>query len=974
VRELQQDVVSRGGTVLIGNCYEETRAIPYYPFRNALKHYFEINKEEAVSIFKNLPGYSQWELKQIIPGLRKLKAPEFERTSNKYRLYEAIRLFLENVSDTPPLPDRQADIKKGGHRGIAPLVFILEDLHWADEASLDLLHYLSRNFRETSPMAGTIPILLLGTYRTEEVEPTRGVGKLITTLKKESASGGSEEIALHPLPREEVSTMLKQLTPGVEQSKEYHNDLYNKTEGNPFFVEELVKYITTENVSAMPTGRQGLSGFSKDDLETGIPTSIQGVLQRRVNSLSPEMKEVLTCGALIGDEFDIEVLRRVLKKSDEDILDAVEGGVREYFVREMEEPESGNQYYKKYNARKPESGPERYRFNHSLMSDVLYSENGKTKRRIWHGKVGEALEAVYADRLEVLNGQLSHHFELGEKWEKAVDYALKSANHAKKVYAYQEAIRMYEKAREIHPRLTRETYKEEFTISGGLAYVYQSTGEYEKALQECRMMDDSARRKGDEVKRGEGLSKIGEVYTFLGNNDMAKVCGEKAEEIHRKMRNQKELARCLIHNGNVHLRYGELGEALKYYEESLEIRRKLDNKNGMASNFNNIGLIHMNRRNYDEALKYFKKSLEIHREIGDKMNLSNNLNNIGNVHAALVNYGEALKAYEESLSIRREIGDKRGMASSLNNIGLIYGNQGDFGKTSKCFEESLTIYREIENKLGTAWCLSDMGTHHQYVFDLEKAKVYHKESITLMEKMGAKTERTRVLLMIGIDHHLSGDNEKALVFLNEVLVKIKNLNYREMEPEVLSAFSEVWLSKEDTVKADEYCDRLLKMAENESLKGYLVKGRKIKGEILLQVALGSSSGSKTAGIRQKKSKTKAINKNLAHFASLRETRVGILREAEKELKEALRIAEEIEAKPLLWQIHASLGKVYVASDGKDSKKKAKEQFTKSKEIIQKIASTIGDKKLKKTFLSAKQVKSVAVAVGSGSMKSKSTNL
>ena len=146
----------------------------------------------------------------------------------------------------------------------------------------------------------------------------------------------------------------------------------------------------------------------------------------------------------------------------------------------------------------------------------------------------------------------------------------------------------------------------------------------------------------------------------------------------------------------------------------------------------------------------------------------------------------------------------------------------------------------------------------------------------------------------------------------------------------------------DFTKANEFCERLLKMAENDGLKGHLAKGKKIRGEILL---VKTSSGKQSAVSSKLKAKSQSLMANE-------------LKASEKELKEALRIAEGIEAKPLQWQIHASLGNIYSASDKKGSNNKAKEHFTKSIEIIQKIASTIGDEKLKKTFLNSKQVRSI----------------
>jgi tetratricopeptide (TPR) repeat protein len=237
-----------------------------------------------------------------------------------------------------------------------------------------------------------------------------------------------------------------------------------------------------------------------------------------------------------------------------------------------------------------------------------------------------------------------------------------------------------------------------------------------------------------------------------------------------------------------------------------------------------------------------------------------------------------------------------------------------------------------------------MGILHRSLNDFEKALEYHQESLALVEEIGAKDEKARILTAIGTDYYHSGDEDKALQFLNEALDIALELELRGSDPVVwiLETLSEIWLSKGDSNKARAFCERLLKISEKEGLKENLVRGRKIRGEILLTVArIGQASSSSSGSVATPVATT--------------------LKEAETELLEAERIAEEIGTSPLLWQIYTSLGKVYSALEGLDnniSESKAKEHFSKAKEIIQVIASKIGDEKLKNTFINAKPVRVV----------------
>lgn len=943
VRELCQVLERKGGIALLGDCHEETRSIPYYPFREAFNRFFDERKDAGVALLKGLPEYSQRELTRILPRLKDMKPSELERAPDPFRLFEAARLLLQALCS----------------RSKNPLLFALENLQWADDASLDLLHYLVRNLRETR-------IQLFGTYRTEEKEREPSLIRFAGSLRRE---GLSEEMLIESLSTSEVSAMLRLLYPGTRVPADFEEFIFQKSEGNPFFVEELVKFVSEEEIGdGLPSVRE-------------VPLSVRAILERRTDTLAPEMKEILACAALVGEAFEFEVLRKVQGRSRVETLDAVEAAVKAHIIRECFE-----------------CGDERYMFTHSLMADVLYSGTGKMRRRLWHAQVGEALEDLYAERLGQLNGRLTYHFERGENWEKALKYAIRSGAQAKEDYANQEAIRLYEKAKLILPKLKRDSYEETITIAQGLGDTYGITGDYEKALQEYRFLDESARDKGDEKKEADALSKISSVHEIQGNYDEMMRYAERSYEIREKIGDRGRVAESLSKIGTVYLRRGHYEEALKCYGESLKIgreidqktsvanslesiasvhwhcgdyvdalkcvgeslkiRREIEDKNGEACSLNMIGNIHWSRGDYREALKCHEKSLKIRREIGFKRGVAGSLTNIGNVHWARGEYGQAFKYHEESLKIDREmgyktgvlaglinignihwvrgdfdsalkshegalkiskdIGDKMNVAMSLNNIGSVQTETGDYGKALRCHKESLAIRKEIGERTGIAESLIELGGVHQSLYDMEKAMEYHKDALSLTEKLGAKPEKMWALAKLGIDHYLLGDFERALGYLEAASGILAESEEGQPEPDVLAALGNVWLAKGDFTKAHESCDRLMRAAEKEGLKKYLAVAKKLKGETILNEAVNLS-------------------------------------EAERELKEARKIAKKIGALPVLWKIHASLGSIY---EKKGDKKKASAEFSKARKVVDEIASKIGHEDLKNTFLNSKQVQSI----------------
>ncbi len=1031
--ELGQGLETRGSDVLFGGCREDTRSVSYYPFREAFSRFLEVGKEEAISAFSTLPVCSKWEVGRVIPGLRSAEPADLEPAKDPFRLYEAFQLFIQKLA-----------VQSEG-----PLLLAIEDLHLSDEASLGLLRYLARNLSRSA-------VQLCATYRTEEAPES--LHRFRRSLEEEDLS---LSIHLQPLSQQDVSDMVDFLCPGVEASSQFRGLLYQKTNGNPFFVVELVRLMQKADITGT-------------DIEiTCVPQSVQAVLERRIGGLDPAAREILSCGALVGEEFEFDVLRRVIHRPEMEVMEAVEVGARAHIVRESTRGEE-----------------ERYRFVHGLVADALYSGIGKTRRRLWHNRVGEALERVYAGGLEELNGRLTHHFELGQNWEKAYDYALVSAKQAKETYANQEAIKLYEKARAMLPKVRRDAEEQGTAIAQGLGEIYRVTGDLEKALEEFRLAEESARSRGDQRNESEVLRSKCWVYSVQGEYDamekhaqtsyemsrgiadrrgmaaslncMAAVHMnrsdfggalehlEEALAISREIGDEPGIGQCLLRIGVVHSERGSYGEALSHQEASLAIFRKTGNKRGTANALVNIGVISDEKGDYEEALRRFEAALETSRETGEKSSIARILKNIATVnshigshekalgyseealaidkeignrpgvssallsigvrHWAMGSYDRALKCFEEALAISTELGDKLSTAQILDNMGIVYrvkgsydealrchgqavaisremghklilthnlanvaavhsergsfdealkhltealvmsteighragsalvlrdigsvhANRGDYAEGLKCFEESLKIHREIGEKKGMASALSSMGDVYQDVFDLEKAKGCHGEALELIEGVGAKDDEIVVRLGVGIDKQLSGDNEKALECLSEIGEVVEKSGMKRLEPRVLAALSEVWLAKKDFAKTIEFCDKLLGMTGKTGLKPYHTRGKWIKGEMLLSRARAMSD------------------------TSSKKTRARILGAAEAELKEAVQLAEEIGAKPLLWRVCASLGSAYKEL-GDD---RASEQFRRARVVIEEIASRVGDEKLKDTFLNSQQVRSV----------------
>jgi signal transduction histidine kinase/tetratricopeptide (TPR) repeat protein len=756
VTEFAQDLETRGAPVLSGACREDTRSVPYYPFREAVSAFMEIRKDECMKVLTGLPDYARWEFSRLLPELKGPGLVEFGPAKDHFRLFESFRLFFQNVAT----------------QSETPMFLYVEDIHASDDASLELLHYLARNLSKSG-------VQLCATYRTEEAE--KSLQSLTGSLQKEKLS---VSLPVKALSSEDVSSMVDLLYPDLTPSQKLRDVIYMKSEGNPFFVQELTKL--------MPTGESRPGPM----LVKSIPKSITSVLQRRIDCLDPATKEVLSCGALVGEEFEFEVLQRALDRAPMEIMEAVEAGARAYIVRQS-----------------PAGKEEQYRFIHSLMADILYSGIGKARRKLWHSKVGNALEEHYADRLSVLNGRLTHHFELGENWEKAFSYALALAKHAKDTYASEEAIRHYLRAlnafERLIPGVPKRAMGQVAIIHKDMGDVFKLRGRLDQASAHYEEMRKIAVGSGDLKTEAEALASLGslpgpsvppgrsidclkrsaELAESVGdkrgiafatnrigvslqataNWNEAIECHEKSLALYKGLKDKTGISRTLQHLGAAYGRRGSLGEALEFFEEALRLSAEIGERHLVGLCLSNIGMVHQMRSSYDEAIGHFKRALAEATEIGDRLTMAKVLQNTGASYGGKCLHEKALTCLTDAIKIYREVGDRGGVSFNLVNLGTYYWSICDYERALGCFREALSIARNDGNRRVIGHALYNMSVLHQCLGFYKEALSECRECLGVQRKIGVARWVGLALRCIGDIYTARGSYDSAMKHLEEAL-------------------------------------------------------------------------------------------------------------------------------------------------------------------------------------------------------------
>jgi tetratricopeptide (TPR) repeat protein len=382
------------GRVLWGPCPVHAGAPPYWPWQQAIRAYADTNDPATLASELGAEGA---DIARLVPALRRHVsgredgAPAVESDEWRFRLFDAVASFLRRVTDR------------------LPLVIVLDDLHWADPASLQLLTFLARELRG-------MRLLLLVTYRPLEVESRPSL--------VESLGRTARHIQLGGLGREEVGEVIRRMT-GVSPASGMVDDIHRITEGNPFFLGELVRMLDAEAMLERP---------DLASLPIRIPAELRATIRQRLAPLNDDQRRLLEVAAVVGRDFDVGLLEVACELERDRVLEQLGAAISARLLDE----------------RLTALG--RGRFAHALIRETLYEDLAPGQRSELHRRVGRALERLSAGCLDRPYGELAHHFfraaPLGDAVT-ALEYAARAGDQAAAQFGYEEAVGHFERATQL---------------------------------------------------------------------------------------------------------------------------------------------------------------------------------------------------------------------------------------------------------------------------------------------------------------------------------------------------------------------------------------------------------------------------------------------------------------------------------------------------------------------------------------------
>ena len=644
--------------LLIGRCYESEMALPYQPLVEALRGYLptlDLSKLQVSRLWLREVSKLIPELSEALPDLP--NSVPLNSDTERSRLFEGVVQFLVALS-------RQH-----------PLILFIDDLHWADQATLALLQYLARHVTRER-------MLLIGAYRTEDLnEP------LTNTMRSLKQDGLLARITLRRLTLEDVTTLIREMAGMESGGEKFSHRLYQDTEGNPFFISEVIRSLFEEGI--LYRDEHGwstdLKDFDTSYAQIPIPPSVREVVQARLNRLDDLSYQVLETVAVFRQQFYFTTVKRACDKSEDEALDAFDKLLRAQLIKEVEVGIKGSSYD----------------FNHDKVREVAYQQMSGARRQQVHRRVGEALETEYRNRLDEVVSRLAHHFAAGGDREKALRYSIGAGDRARELYANEEAIAYYQRALGL-----AESEQELATIYEGLGDVYALVGKHQKAIESykavltSKSVLDGAGEGLDKRRVAEIHRKTGRVCERNGGRDLALEHFRTGRRILESDGPSLEMVRLDSGMAFLNIRRGQYEEAIRLCQQSLDMVEKLpdnvDSRKERARIHNNLGSIYLNWNDYPRATEHFEKSLAIRIENRDTHGTAILYNNLGVVYERQGNYDRAFEYHRQSFELEKEIGDIYGLAISHTNLGLILSRREDYAQALDHLEEAVGICGDIE--------------------------------------------------------------------------------------------------------------------------------------------------------------------------------------------------------------------------------------------------------------------------------------
>ncbi len=775
---------SAGVTRYAGDCQSYDQRTPYSALRLPLRELLGVQRDEPQSA------------DQLLVALRgrvvELAPPMVRFTP---LLSDVLGVALPETNLTRGLSaeqrhDRLQELVVALFVGAArqqPLILHIDSMHWADTSSQELVGQLAQ-------AAAGVPLLLMLNYRPDPPinEPWCTPNHTTRMVLSDLSSQDSEDLLLALLDGSPPQAILP---------------LLERSQGNPFFVEELVRALLDSQVlSRDADGNWHLAGPLD---QVTVPNSIEGLLLARLDRLEEQQYELVQVASVVGRRFEQPVVAQVY--SQPALLDIQ---LTQLVHEEIINAERGEQSPLPVDtlARRLESSGTTYLFRHALLRDVAYEGILYARRRELHRHVAQCIEHLYAERLDEYLALLAQHYLLAEEWLAAFEYHLAAGRQAQHRYANRDALALFKTALSIlqhlpallPPRLYTDDTSYQRLLQ--VLEIYQRSGDIRVLLgeyEEAKAAYLGALEMVNEWRRFQGLGSESNGHTptlpmpfsettVCLHRQIAIVYERRADYeqaldwIERGMQRATadtatELGRCYLFGAGIHQRQGQYARSLDWVQRGLQVIKEQQSHSDRAHAYYTLGGTYSKLGRPQEAITAVERSLHIYEEIGSIDGQANAHTNLSNVLADSGNWAEAISHGRAAMELKETIGDVHGQAIIANNLGDLKRHVGEYDSAMDYFYIALEKFLVLGSDYGMAVLHMNMGSVSLRQGFLPAARYHLDESKHLFAQTGTQ-EFLAELYAIYAELALTEDlPEEGLRWVEESLALAQQLNARADE-------------------------------------------------------------------------------------------------------------------------------------------------------------------------------------------------
>jgi predicted ATPase/class 3 adenylate cyclase len=764
-----------------------------------------------------------------------------------------------------------------------PLVLVLDDLQWADAASVELVRHLFA-------LAEHAPIFFLCVFRPDRHSPAWSLKQ----LAENDYHHRYHELWLKPLKAHDSEALIESLLQAPDLPMEIRELILKKAEGNPLFVEEIVRELI-ESETLLPIDARKGWRLAGDINEMDVPDSLEAVLVARIDRLQNNTRHALQLAAVIGRSFYYRVLELIatnIDHLDQHMFTLQQVGL----IQET--------------ARIPEL---EYIFRHILTQEAAYNTILLKRRRHFHQRTGEIMEQLFADRLDEHAPLLAHHFLRSGDHVRSLKYLIQAGDNSARLHANKEAIDHYSKAIDIEDGMPISV-ADRILLHRGRGLAYEMMGMFDLALIDLEVVLEIAEDSGPLRDFWRALLDLGKLWASRNYQKTEKYF-QQALEIARKLDDPVALGRSLNRLGNWYVNAERPREGIRYHQEAKTIFNSLDDSRGLAETLDLLGMASLLGGELAACKTYYTGAITQFEALGDRAGLVSSLT--ARTYSAPIyqsqpvqpasTLSEAVVDGERALQMSREIGWRAGESFACWSLAQVYGVMGRFGEAIEVAHIGLAIAVDINHLQWIAGCYTSLGHIYLDLMEWELARDKYELALLHAEEVDSQNLISSSTGPLAQAHILLGDLAQARACLAPVLTP---------ETPMISigqrltwmARAELALADSDISSALQIVNRLVSAGESMPADGVISILWHLRARIIL--ATGKHA------------------------------------EAEQLLLAGIENARYFGEKALLWRLYETLSRVYrVQSRVSESRK----TILMAQEIIDDLTTALPDETMRNSF-------------------------